>query len=127
MAKTILVVDDSVTMVMSLRSTLTLNGFQVESAGNGREALDKLAAGLKPDLIVTDVNMPVMTGVELYRHLRDSGHAIPTILVTAYADDDVGSRALRDGVLGYLRKPVDEKHLKQCLLAALPRRGQPDD
>ena len=70
MAKTILVVDDSITMVMSLKSTLTLNGFQVESAGNGREALDKLAAGLKPDLIVTDVNMPVMGGMELIRKTR---------------------------------------------------------
>jgi FixJ family two-component response regulator len=68
-----------------------------------------------------------MTGVELYRHLTDSGHAIPTILVTAYADDDVGSRALKDGVICYLRKPVDEKHLKQCLLAALPRRDRPGD
>ena len=64
-------------------------------------------------------DMPVMTGVELYRHLMDSDHAIPTILVTAYADDDVGSRALRDGVICYLRKPVNEKHLKRCLVAAL--------
>jgi FixJ family two-component response regulator len=68
-----------------------------------------------------------MTGVELYRHLLDSGYAIPTILVTAYADDDVGSRALKDGVLCYLRKPVDEKHLKRCLLAALQRSDRPDD
>jgi len=70
MAKKILVVDDSVTMVMSLKSTLTMNGFQAESAGNGREALDKLTAGLKPDLIVTDINMPVMGGMDLIRHVR---------------------------------------------------------
>jgi CheY-like chemotaxis protein len=67
------------------------------------------------------------TGVELYRHLIDAGRAIPTILVTAYADDDVGPRALKDGVLCYLRKPVDEKHLKRCLLAALRRSERPGD
>jgi FixJ family two-component response regulator len=77
--------------------------------------------------LIADVNMPVMTGVELYRNLIDSGHAIPTILVTAYADDDVGSRALKDGVVGYLRKPVDENHLKRCLLVALQRRDRRGD
>src|ERR1700758_994247 len=77
--------------------------------------------------LIADVNMPLMTGDEIYRHLVDSGHAIPTILVTAYADDDVRSRALKDGVLCYLRKPVDEKRLKRCLLAALQRRGRHDD
>ena len=77
--------------------------------------------------LIADVNMPVMTGVELYRNLIDSGHAIPTILVTAYADDDVGSRALKDGVVGCLRKPVDENHLKRCLLVALQRRDRRGD
>ena len=71
--------------------------------------------------------MPVTTGLELYRHLTDSGHAIPTILVTAYADDDVGRRALKDGVICYLRKPIDETHLKRCLHAALECRDRPDD
>ncbi|HEY1255683.1 MAG TPA: response regulator, partial [Terracidiphilus sp.] len=70
MAKIILVVDDSVTMVMSLKSTLTLNGFQAETAGNGKEALTKLQSGFKPDLIVTDINMPVMGGMELIRSVR---------------------------------------------------------
>ena len=60
MAKTILVVDDSVTMVMSLKSTLSLGGFQVETANNGQVALEKLRAGLRPSLMVTDINMPVM-------------------------------------------------------------------
>ena len=63
--------------------------------------------------------MPAMTGLELYRHLIDAGYAIPTILVTAYPDDDVGTRALNDGVVCYLRKSVDEKHLMRCLRAAL--------
>ena len=71
--------------------------------------------------------MPVMSGIGLYRHLTDSSNAIPTILVTAYADDDVESHVLKDGVIGYLRKPVNEKHLRPCLPAALQGREGPGD
>ena len=61
-----------------------------------------------------------MTGIELYRRLIDTGRAIPTILVTAYPNDVDRVRALNDGVVvGYLRKPVEEQHLKRCLHAAL--------
>ena len=69
--------------------------------------------------LIADVNMPAMTGIELYRHLIDAGRAIPTILVTAYPKDVDRIRALNNGVVCYLRKPVDEEHLKRCLHAAL--------
>ncbi len=77
--------------------------------------------------LIADVHMPAMTGVELYRRLIETGHAIPTILVTAYPDDDVRARALKDGVVCYLRKPVDEKHLMRCLRAALPSAELPEE
>jgi FixJ family two-component response regulator len=101
-------------------------GYRVEAFASAVDFLASPRLG-ETACLIADVNMPMMTGVELYRHLLDSGYAIPTILVTAYADDDVGSRALKDGVLCYLRKPVDEKHLKRCLLAALQRSDRPDD
>ena len=69
--------------------------------------------------LIADVNMPAMTGIELYRHLCDAGRAIPTILVTAYPNEVERTRVLNDGVVCYLRKPVDEQHLKRCLYAAL--------
>jgi len=69
--------------------------------------------------LIADVQMPAMTGIELYKHLIENGHAIPTILVTAYPDDDARSRALKAGIICYLRKPVDEERLKRCLRAAL--------
>ena len=72
--------------------------------------------------LIADVNMPVMTGIELYRHLKDTSKAVSTILVTAYGDDEVEARALKDGVICYLRKPVDEEHLKECLVAAIGQR-----
>jgi FixJ family two-component response regulator len=69
--------------------------------------------------LITDVHMPAMSGIELYRHLVGAGHAIPTILVTAYPNDADRTRALSDGVVCYLRKPVDEQILLECLSAAL--------
>jgi len=72
--------------------------------------------------LVTDIHMPGMTGVELHRHLVETGYAIPTILVTAYPDDAVRDRALKDGVVCYLSKPVDDDHLERCLRSALKRR-----
>ena len=63
--------------------------------------------------------MPGMTGIELHRHLVDAGYAIPTILVTAYLDEVVRDRALKDGVVSYLSKPVDDNHLERCLRSAL--------
>jgi FixJ family two-component response regulator len=69
--------------------------------------------------LIADVHMPAMTGLELFRHLIDAGHPIPTILVTAYPSDVDRARALNDGVVCYLRKPIDEEKLSQCLRAAL--------
>jgi FixJ family two-component response regulator len=69
--------------------------------------------------LIADVHMPMMTGIELYRHLNEQGQPIPTILVTAYPNDVDRARALQDGVICYLRKPVDEQLLMQCLHAAL--------
>src|SRR5215475_14310337 len=69
--------------------------------------------------VIADVQMPVMTGLELYRHLIDTGHAIPTILVTAFPNDGDQARALDDGAVCYLRKPVDEELLTRCVREAL--------
>ncbi|XUJ35184.1 response regulator [Bradyrhizobium japonicum] len=65
-----------------------------------------------------------MTGVELHRRLVDAGYAIPTILVTAYPDEVVRDQALKDGVVCYLSKPVDDDVLERCVRSAL-RSGTP--
>jgi len=69
--------------------------------------------------LIADIHMPAMTGLELYRRLIDMGHAIPTILVTAFPNDVDQARALSDGVACYLRKPVNDEHLAQCVRDAL--------
>ena len=79
--------------------------------------------------LVADVHMPVMTGVELYRELIATGHAIPTILITAYPEAGVRQQMLSLGVGCYLHKPLDEAVLIDCLCRALARdktlRGAP--
>jgi FixJ family two-component response regulator len=73
--------------------------------------------------LVADVHMPAMTGIDLHNRLVEAGHTIPTILVTAYPDDVERARALNDGVICYLRKPLDEQALLRCLRVAF---GSPE-
>src|SRR5213595_3813990 len=63
--------------------------------------------------LIADIHMPPMTGLELYRRLVDTGNPIPTILVTAFPNDADRARALNDGVLCYLRKPVTQDPIVQ--------------
>ena len=92
-------------------------GYTVEAFPSAADFLASPRLG-ETACLIADVNMPVMTGVELYRHLTDSGRAIPTILVTAYPNDIDRARALNDGVVCYLGKPIDETLLKRCLRVA---------
>ena len=71
MAKIIMIVDDSPLMRSSLKANLELGGFKVEFAGDGVLALAQLKSGVKPDLIITDINMPNMGGMELIKNLRN--------------------------------------------------------
>ena len=77
--------------------------------------------------LIADVQMPVMTGLELYRRLIDTGYAIPTILVTAFPNDVDQARALNDGAVCCLRKPVDEEHLTRCVREALKSARSPEE
>ena len=108
------VVDDDRFHRASMRRLVTSLGYAVEDFAS---AADFLASPrlIETTCLIADVHMPAMTGVELYRHLIGTGYAIPTILVTAYPNDADRARALNDGVVCYLRKPVDQEHLMRCL------------
>src|SRR5262249_15253504 len=112
------VVEDDQPFRESMKKLMTVLGYTVEEYPS---AADFLASPLLSETacLVSDVNMPGMTGVELHRHLIDAGYTIPTILVTAYPDDLVRKRALKDGVVCYLSKPVGDEHLERCLRSAL--------
>ena len=112
------VVEDDQFFRESMRRLMRSLGYRVEAFAS---AADFLASPLLVETacLIADVNMPAKTGIELHRHLIDAGRAIPTILVTAYPNDVDRIRALNEGVVCYLRKPVDEQHLKRCLHTAL--------
>jgi len=74
---------------------------------------------LDSSCIIADVQMPQMTGIELYDCLRARGYNVPTILITAYPDDLARARALAVGVLCYLGKPFDKDDLIGCVRSAL--------
>jgi two-component system chemotaxis response regulator CheY len=122
MAKTILVVDDSTSMLMSLKATLTMNGFEVETAADGKLALDKLKAGVKPDLILTDVNMPNMGGLELIKNIRSLANLkfVPVLTLTTETDSAKREEAKRSGATGWLVKPVDGNELIRVITKVLP-------
>jgi FixJ family two-component response regulator len=120
------VVEDDRFFRESMRRLMRSWGYRVEAFPS---AADFLASAHLSETacLIADVQMPAMTGPELYRHLIASGFEIPTILVTAYADDQVRARALKDGVVCYLPKPVDEKRLLGCIHAALESRDSTKD
>jgi len=117
------IVEDDQLFRESMRKLMTSLGYTVEAFPS---AADFLASPLLTSTacLVADVQMPGMTGVELHKHLVEAGHAIPTILVTAYPNEVARNRALKDGVVCYLPKPVDDDHLKRCLRSAL-QSGKP--
>ena len=117
-ASLVSVVEDDQYFRESMRRLMRSLGYGVEAFAS---AADFLASPrlIETTCLIADVHMPAMTGVELYRHLIKAGYTIPTILVTAYPDDVDRACALNDGVVCYLRKPVDERHLIRCLRAAL--------
>jgi FixJ family two-component response regulator len=112
------VVEDDQPFRESMRKLMIALGYAVETFPS---AADFLASSLLPATacLVSDVQMPGMTGLELHKHLVDMGHRIPTILVTAYPDELTRNRALRDGVVCYVGKPVDDEHLEHCIRSAL--------
>ena len=122
MAMTILVVDDSATMLLSLKTSLTMNGFQVETAGHGQAALDKLNSGLKPNLILTDINMPVMGGMELIGKVRamPSFRFVPILTLTTESEASKRDEGKRRGATGWLVKPVAGDDLVRVIKKVLP-------
>ena len=125
MAVRILVVDDDRAVRESLRRSLSFNGYSVELAQDGREALDVIAND-RPDALVLDVMMPRLDGLEVCRFLRSTGDDLPILVLTAR--DSVSERVagLDAGADDYLPKPFALEELL-ARMRALLRRTTPDD
>ena len=112
------VVDDDQSFRDSMRRLLKSLGYSATAFASAAEFLASPRITVTQCLIA-DIHMPDMSGIELYRHLVQTGLGIPTILVTAYPDDRVQKQMLSEGVRCYLRKPLEESSLIDCLHSAV--------
>ena len=114
------IIDDDEQYRDALAGLMRSMGFTTEAFAS---AVDFLASAnvRHTSCLIVDVQMPRMTGTELHSRLVGSGYDIPTILITAYPDDGARTRALDQGAVGYLTKPIDEKALLGCVESALQR------
>lgn len=119
----ILLVDDEPAITDNLAPFLERSGYTVAVAADGEEALRK-GAGLKPDLIVSDVLMPHLDGREMLRRLRSAGDWTPVILLTQVGESTERAMALEEGADDYLNKPFDPHELVARIRAVL-RRARP--
>jgi CheY-like chemotaxis protein len=110
----VLVVDDEPDAVELLQEFLTGKGYEVLTAANGNEALQKLKAE-RPHLILLDVRMPGMNGLEALRRIREIDREVGVIMVTAVNEEETGREALRLGAFDYIVKPLDLAYLERSL------------
>jgi two-component system, OmpR family, response regulator MprA len=117
----ILVVDDEPAVRESLRRALALDGYEVELATDGEEALTRLNAATQPDAVILDILMPGIDGLEVCRRLRSTGSELPVLMLTARAEVDSRVAGLDAGADDYLPKPFALAELLARLRALLRR------
>lgn len=115
----ILVVDDEPQITRVLKTTLSSQGYGVRSAGDGQQALDEMKSWL-PDLIITDLRMPVMDGLELCRFVRKDSRT-PIIVLSVKGEEKIKVEALDAGADDYITKPFSVNELMARVRAALRR------
>ncbi len=122
MAKKIFLVDDSATMLMSLQNGFEIAGFGVETATDGVDALNKLKAGLKPDLMITDINMPNLDGIGLIQNTRalPQFRFMPIVVLSTESQQGKREEAKKLGATGWMVKPVTSADLIKVVKQMLP-------
>ncbi|MBI5642581.1 MAG: response regulator [Deltaproteobacteria bacterium] len=116
----VLIAEDNSKTRLFLKNQLELLGYEVICAvSNGQAAVEKVAE-LKPNLVIMDVKMPEMDGIDAARLITSKG-PIPIILITGISSDEMASKAIEAGVFAYLVKPVTKKQLEPAIKLALAR------
>jgi two-component system chemotaxis response regulator CheY len=117
MGRKIMVVDDSSMIRMQVKRALVTAGYDVDEAVDGRDAADKIGAGAKPSVIVCDVNMPRMNGIEFLEHMQKASPSTPIVMLTTEGQPDLLRKARMLGAKGWLVKPFKP----ELLLAAIDK------
>ena len=115
----VLLVEDEAIIRGGLKQLIeeTIGGFQVAEAASGREALEALEAleTAEPDLILTDIRMEGMSGLDMIGRIRERHPDLPVMIISGYADFEYAKQAIKYGVRDYLLKPIDRVELTQTL------------
>lgn len=116
----ILVVDDSFVNRQYIRTVLEEKNIHVIEAGDGAEALDILESSA-PDLIILDLLMPIMGGIETLQKIRDRGYQYPIVVLTADINDSTRQMCLKLGVSGFINKPTHEREILKLIKAVFQK------
>ena len=117
-----MVVDDSVTMRQMVSFALTNAGYQVVEAGDGEEAVGKLKGGAKPNLVIADLNMPIMDGLSLIKAIREMPNFkfTPVLMLTTEADESKKKEGQTAGATGWIVKPFNPEQLLKAIEKVMP-------
>lgn len=124
-AEPVLVVDDNALNLELAQAMLELDGYEVRTASDAHEALGILASGFRPRLVLMDIQLPGMDGLDLTRHLRadPAFRDLTIIALTAYAMVGDQQRILAAGCDGYIAKPIDTRSFSARIRAAIDGKG----
>src|SRR4029077_18589383 len=117
----VLVVDDDSSARIAMQRLLAARGYAVELAADGNEALERIAE-LPPDIVVTDLDMPNMNGMQLLAALHEQQRGLPVIVVTSAAEVRSAVDAMRAGAIDYILKPVEFDELLLAIGRAIENR-----
>jgi two-component system chemotaxis response regulator CheY len=122
MGKTILIVDDSVSMRHMVRFTLAEAGYTIVEACDGQDAIGKLTGGVRPDLVITDLNMPEMDGLSFIKHMRTmpSFRFTPILMLTTESADHKKKAGQAAGATGWIVKPFNPEQMLKVVQKVMP-------
>lgn len=118
----ILVVDDEKNIRLVLDQCLSAEGYQVDTAVSGEHAVEKFAAA-PYDLVILDMKMPGMDGIEVLRRIKRTAPAVPVIMVTGYGSIETAVETMKLGAVDYLRKPFTPDEIRAAVAAVVERKG----
>ena len=126
--KHILIADDEQNTLMTMQFILEVADYRVTTADNGREALDKILLSSDTsspvDLLITDIQMPGLTGLELMGELNRLKMDVPFLAITGYGDKELIAELTKSGCDKHLDKPIDEEELVECVGMLLEGKDQ---
>ena len=114
----ILVVDDEIEVVRLLKDFLTSKGYEVYMALNGAEAI-ALVKEVKPDIVLLDIIMPGMGGIDTLKEIKKIDPTTAVIMVTALTDEELANRAVKLGAFDYITKPINIDYLETCVMVKM--------